>query len=184
MTTRISEQTRAQIRQSWPDILGRLAAGELVKDARAPFSEQEMRCYRTTEPQAQTEWDAARESSADAFMDEAMEIARTEGKPILNDKGEVVIGRDGKPLIIAADAALARMRVDTLKWAARIRNPRLYGDKAQLDVNVRTVDLTRIISEANARLANGRAPRILEHNQAPGADPVALIARRALEDLL
>jgi hypothetical protein len=51
------------------------------------------------------------------------------------------------------------MKVDTLKWAARIRNPRLYGDKAQLDVNVRTLDLTRIISDAQARLA---ASRIIE----------------------
>lgn len=169
---------------AWPAILARLAAGDLVKDARAPFSEQEMRCYRTTEPHAQTEWDAARESSADAFMDEAMEVARSKGEPMRDDKGEIIIGRDGKPLIIAADAALARTRIDTLKWAARIRNPRLYGDKAQLDVNVRTVDLTRIISEANARLAAGRNGRIIEHNQAPGPGPMVAIARRALADLL
>ena len=33
----------------------------------------------------------------------------------------------------------------------------------QLDVNVRTMDLTRIISEAHARLAAGRQPVTLDH---------------------
>ncbi|HEY5636269.1 MAG TPA: hypothetical protein VIS77_05155, partial [Burkholderiales bacterium] len=72
------------------------------------------------------------------------------------------------------DPAHARMRVDTLKWAARIRNPRLYGDKAQLDVNVRTVDLTRIIEAANARLAAAQAARA-------GHVVEGTLVRRALE---
>lgn len=184
MTTRISEQTRAQIRMAWPDILARLAAGDLVKDATKPFSRQEIACYRLTEPNAQAEWDSAREQSADAFMDEAMDIARARAEPLRDMKGELILGKDGQPLIIPTDSAHARTHIDTLKWAARIRNPRLYGDKAQLDVNVRTVDLTRIISEANARLAAGSRGRIIEHNQQPGPGPMVAIARRALEDLL
>jgi hypothetical protein len=105
--------------------------------ARAGLNADAMRAYKLENPAAREEWEAAREASADAFMDEALDISNN---------------RD-------VDPAHARMKVDTLKWAARIRNPRLYGDKAQLDVNVRTLDLTRIISDAQARLA---ASRIIE----------------------
>lgn len=135
--SRISEETRARIRAAWPSILEGLARGDLVKDilARNQVSVEMKRAFILTEPGAQAEWDEARESSADAFMDEALATANN----------------------AALDPAHARVKVDTLKWASRIRNPRLYGDKAQLDVNVRTVDLTKIISDANARLEAIRA---------------------------
>ena len=123
---------------------------------KAGFSHAMIRAYRDASPQARTEWDSAREESADALFDEAMAIARNKGAPWLDKDGKPVLDKHDRPIIIAPDAALARTHVDTLKWAARIRNPRLYGDKAQLDVNVRTIDLTRIIEAANARLASAR----------------------------
>ena len=135
---RISDETRAQVAKAWPLILEALAAGELVRDAIRPFSADVIRQWRLETPGAKEQWDAAREESADAFMDDAMHAAYNRG----------------------LDPAHARVRIDTLKWAARIRNPRLYGDKAQLDVNVKTVDLTRIISEANQRLAAAQAARL------------------------
>ena len=142
MNQRISEDTRARIANAWPEILDALANGELVKDtlAKLGISRDAMRAFKAGNPAACADWDLAREQSADALFEQALATA--------ND-----------PRI---DPAHARVRVDTLKWAARIRNPRLYGDKAQLDVNVRTVDLTRIIQDANARLAAARAPRVLE----------------------
>ncbi len=141
--TRISDATREKVRQVWPAILEGLAAGRLVRDVLREHgvSNDVLRLYKSESPQARAEWDEARERSADAFMDEAIEAAYN----------------------CELDPAHARMRVDTLKWAARIRNPRLYGDKAQLDVNVRTVDLTRIIEAANARLLASQAGRVLEH---------------------
>lgn len=165
---KISTETAARVTQHWPDILGEIAAGELVRDAlkRAGVSYGMIRAYIQGDAQRRKEWEDAREESADAFLDEAMGVARGSGDIVRDDKDAIVYGKDGQPLIIRPDAALARVRVDTLKWAARIRNPRAYSDKAQLDVNVRTVDLTRIISEANARLA-GRAPRILEAELVP-----------------
>jgi hypothetical protein len=142
MATGISEQTRQRIAQAWPEFLARVAAGELIKDVRASLelSEGELRVYRSQVAGAELEWQTARENSADAFAEEAMAVARTSNKT-------------------QVEAADARLRVDTLKWAARMRNPKAYSDKQALDVNVRTVDLTRIIQDANARLA---ASRVIE----------------------
>ena len=143
MTSRIGAETAARIAAAWPGVLNAIAAGELVRDAlnSAAISRGMLRAYLAGDAGAKREWDEAREASADAFMDQALDVA--------NNRTD--------------DATHARTRIDTLKWAARIRNPRLYGDKAQLDVNVRTIDLTRIIEAANARLAEARAGRVIEH---------------------
>jgi terminase small subunit-like protein len=122
----------------WSGLLAGLAEGELVKDllAAANIDKHVLRAHLAASVQARAEWDAARERSADAFMDMALDCAMAE------------TGKEHAPH--------ARTRIDTLKWAARIRNPRLYGDKSTVDLNVRTVDLTRIIGDANARLAAAR----------------------------
>ena len=139
---RIGPETAARMTAAWPAILDALANGRLVREVMREhkISDGMKRAYLAGNAQARIDWDAAREASADAFMDEALATANSP----------------------TADAAHARTKIDTLRWAARIRNPRLYGDKAQLDVNVRTVDLTRIIQDANARLAAGRQPQLIE----------------------
>ena len=148
---RISEETRARIAAQWPGILAAVADGALVRDAleNAGVSRDMLRAFLSGDAQRRVEWDEARERSADAFMDMALDAADNRG----------------------LDPAHARVRIDTLKWAARIRNPRLYGDKAQLDVNVRTIDLTRIIEAANQRLAAAQGGRVLEHEPARAALP-------------
>ena len=159
MNTRIGAETAARVATAWPEILRALAAGELVGKAcaRLGLKPEWLYAYRAQVHGARQEWEDARESSADAFAEEAVEVARN---PV-----QVIPQGDGvEPLIVRVDPGHARNLVDTLKWAARIRNPRLYGDKAQLDVNVRTVDLTRIISDANARLA---AARVIEGTVVP-----------------
>lgn len=174
---KIGPETRARITQAWPDILARIAGGQFIKDTLKEygFSDAELRAYLATEPNARAEWDAAKEQSADAFMLEALEVAR-------NPFEEVSIGPDGKrlaePLIVRRDSAHARTYIDTLKWAARIRNPRAYSDKQTLDVNVKTVDLTRIIQDANARLAAATAGRVIEGAVVRAALP------QSLDDLL
>lgn len=136
MTSRIGPETRERIRTVWPDILTALADGQEVRRALAAnlVTRGQIRAWLATEPEVRKEWDDAREASADAFMDEALATANSP----------------------TDDAAHARTKIDTLKWAARIRNPRLYSDKATLDVNVRTVDLTQIINAAQARLEASR----------------------------
>lgn len=148
--TDISAETRARVRSVWPDMMRELATGDLVSAvlARHGVSDDVKRAYLAIEPGARKQWEDAREASADAYYEEALEVARkapsNRGAPS---------DAHAQPVL---DAQERRLLVDTLKWAARIRNPRLYSDKQTLDVNVRTVDLTRIISDANARLAAAR----------------------------
>lgn len=158
--TDISLATRERVRAAWPTVLLELAAGDLVRDVlgRAGIADSVKRAYLDTEPGARKQWDEAREASADAFYDEALAIAR---KLPASSAGNGAQSGDTRERP-ALDSNERRLLVDTLKWAARIRNPRLYSDKQTLDVNVRTVDLTRIIQDANARLAQARAPALIE----------------------
>lgn len=163
----ISAATRAHIDSKWHSILAALASGALVMEALrdAGVTRDQMLAYRAGRPDLKAQWEDAREASADALFDEAMQEARAKHSK--------------------EDAPHVRTRIDTLKWAARIRNPRLYGEKAQLDVNVRTVDLTRIIEAANARLAAGRVLD-MPHNSGALSDATRALlpAPGALADLL
>lgn len=100
----------------------------------------QVRVWRQEDVERIRQWDQAREQSADAYADQVAEIANKPG----------------------ADSGIARVKIDALKWLASKRNPRAYSDKATLDVNVRTVDLTRIIQDANARLAAARTAHVVE----------------------
>lgn len=144
MTTRIGDATREAIRKAWPDILLALATGALVKPTldKHGLSRMQVHAMMLEVPAMRAEWESAREQSADALYEQALECA-------LEDHHKDL-------------AQHVRTRIDTLKWAARIRNPRLYGDKAQLDVNVKTVDLTAIIVAAQQRLAAAQRPRELD----------------------
>lgn len=133
----ISEETKAQVAHAWPDLIVAVAEGEHIGDAcaAAGLTRHDVRHYRLQNAEAEREWQSAREQSADEYADQVASIA---SNPDL-------------------DAARARVKLDALRWLAAKRNPRIYSDKATLDVNVRTVDLTRIIEAANARLAAQRA---------------------------
>ena len=138
MATRISADTAARIAAAWPALLDAFAAGEVMAPhyAKHDVTADQVRVWRVSQgPAAAQDWDAAREQSADAYLDMILDVANN-------------------PM---PDSASARVRIDALRWIAAKRNPRAYSDKAQLDVNVRTVDLTRIIEAANARLAAQRA---------------------------
>lgn len=169
----ISPETRARIRSVWPDMLAALATGSLVREVYKMAGVEATALYhfiQTEPPDVRAAWDDAKEASGHAFMDEAMDNAR----------GDV-----HKDL-----AQHVRTRIDTLKWAARVRNRRAYEDKATLDVNVRTVDLTRIISDANARLAAEKQGRIIDGSAMSNSSGVqdtralALPAESVLESVL
>ena len=136
MTSRIGPDTAERIRQAWPDLLERIAAGDRVdKSLEAlKITRNMVRAYLRDVTGARAEWDDAREASADAYFDELQDVTYNPG----------------------SDPAAARVKQQGLMWMAAKRDPRRYSDKAQLDVNVRTIDLTRIIEAANARLASAR----------------------------
>ena len=165
MATRIGPEQRAKIEKAWPDLLDAMAAGDVMAPhyKAAGVTADQVRVWKVEDRQRVLEWDSAREQSADAYADMIVEVANN-------------------PM---PDSAAARVRIQALQWTAGKRNAQRYGDKAQLDVNVRTVDLTRIIEAANQRLAAARAVgqvvegRVLEHGAA-----LALPQRSELADLL
>ena len=147
--SRIGPDLRERIRGRWPEVCDRLANGEQVGKVFASYGFTRNQCaaFIASEPDCKRMWDVAREASADAFFDQAQEIA---------DNAE-------------GDGKVARVRLQALMWLAAKRNPRTYSDKATLDVNVRTVDLTRIIQDANARLAAAHARPVIEGEVLPAA---------------
>ncbi len=142
MTTRIGDEIR-RIIGAWPELLDALETGRPfgpVLDAHK-LARGHLRVYRMENPERDKEWSIAREYGADAFADQINETANN---------------KDIEP-------NHARVKIQALQWLAAKRNPRVYSDKTQMDVNVRTVDLTAIILAANARLAQARTPLTIEH---------------------
>lgn len=154
-TARLGPDTIARIEAGWQTVLAAVAAGRRMDQAceAIGLNPDHMRVYRATRPDKEREWQAARKQSAEAFADKAQDIV--EG-----------------PMM---DAQAARVKIDFYKWLASKRDPQGFSDKAMVDINVKHVDLTRIIEAANARILAGRAPVTIENNS--GSDP----ASRALE---
>lgn len=146
--TRISEATRERIRKLWPDILSAVAEGLEIRDVRAlaGVSLAVMRQYIDSEPGARETWNTAKTDSADAYFDEVRAIAYS----------------------AMPDPHASRVKAELLRWLAAKRNKE-YSDKTTLDVNVKTIDLTAIISRAQARLD---ASRMIE----------GVVVRQAVED--
>ena len=136
MTSRIGPDTAERIRQAWPDLLERIAAGDRVdKSLEAlKITRNMVRAYLRDVAGARAEWDDAREASADAYFDELQDVTYNPG----------------------SDPAAARVKQQGLMWMAAKRDPRRYSDRVDHNVTVKTIDLTRIIEAANARLASAR----------------------------
>lgn len=134
---RISAETAARIAAAWPQLLQAIADGRPIGESTRAlgFSPDMLRAYRRDNPDAAADWELARQQSADAFADD---ILATIDNSVL-------------------DPQSARVRVDALKWLAAKRNPRVYSDRVDHNVNVRTVDLTRVIADARARVEARRA---------------------------
>ena len=112
-------------------------------------------------PEREKEWQIAREQSADYFADRVLEVANNPD----------------------ADSGIARVRMDAYRWLASKRNPHVYSDKQTVNLNVKTVDLTRVIQDAQARLAAARQPRVIEGevSRPQIAQAIESVALRAVE---
>lgn len=165
MPTRISEETVAAITAKWDRLLAGVASGLPIGrwTRHCGFTPDMVRAYRRDNPKADREWTQAREQSADAFMDEAIITSRKRG----------------------LDPQHARVRIDTLKWAAAKRHPKEYSDRAAVDLNVKTIDLTHVLDDAQARLTAARAAalgHVIEGAVVRVLEPEALTVKE--EDLL
>ena len=143
-TSRLGEELKARIAAAWPAICDAVSEGAHVGDTfkRYGFTRGQCAAFQSYSPEGRADWEKAREASADSFFDQAQAIANSPGP----------------------DAKIARVKLQALQWLAGKRNPRAYGDRSVVDLNVRSVDLTRIISDANARLA---AARVIEGQVVP-----------------
>ena len=143
---RIGPELRAKIKAAWPVICAAVAEGGHVGNTYAAhgITRGQAAAFLAGDPDAREQWEEAREQSADSFFDQAQEIASNPG----------------------VDSKSARVKLDALRWLAGKRNPRYYGDKSTLDVNVKTIDLTRTIAEANARLAQASRPALRDVSDA------------------
>lgn len=142
-TSRIGPETRQRLLDAWPDILNAMAGGMSVSEALAKHKlTRGALAVALADPEMRAQWESAKEASADEFFDRLTSMA-------YNRMADV-------------DPAHGRTIVDLLKWLAGKRNPKLYADRSQVDVNVKTVDLTRIIQDANARLIASRQAPVLD----------------------
>lgn len=150
---------------AWPTVCAAVAAGGHVGDTYAEhgFTRGQAAAFLAGDPDARKAWEEAREQSADSFFDQAQAIVNNPGP----------------------DAKVARVKLQALQWLAGKRNPRYYGERSQVDVNVKTVDLTRIISDAQARLSAARNPELAARAAgAVDAEILALALPNGIKDLL
>jgi len=135
----LSEETRAKIAASWPDILDAVGAGEIgvtlesAAKALAGVGIRSVQRYARQTPGARQELDSALSDGADALVERLPSL-----------------------ILATPDARRARVLVDTLFRIAAARDPKRYGAKSAMTLDVRTVDLTQIITNAQARLAASR----------------------------
>ena len=76
-------------------------------------------CWMRTKPEFLEQYEKAKEESADALVEDMLDIADFQAD----------IGNEGT----AVGVAHARLRVDTRKWAASKLKPKKYGDKIQAE---------------------------------------------------
>ena len=94
----------------------------------------------------------AREAQADKMAEDILAIADEGGlEPVMVD--DVPLMLNGKPVMTVSNAAVqqAKLRVDARKWLAGKMAPKKYGDRLNLDADVRVADLTD--EQVNVKLA-------------------------------
>ena len=133
MATRISRETFAAIESDWIDILDAIADGQTIGDVceTKPYSRSAVYAFRRESPQlVRDSFHDAMKESAQADMDE---LRRT----ISNED---------------LDPRHARNKINGLMWLIEKKDPDKYGQRVRADFNVKTLDLNKIIADANARL--------------------------------
>ena len=105
-----------------------------------------------------TQYAIAKEESADALVEDMLDIADNETTtPVMVEGRPLMV--DGKPVMGVDSAAVARARlmVDTRKWAASKLKPKKYGEKIQQDTT-HSYDLSNL-SDEELRAIAGPIPR-------------------------
>lgn len=139
----ISEETRARIAAVWEQILDAVATCEMtVEQAAGKLAGVGVRSVQRY----------ARETKG----------ARAELDAALLDGAELMVARIPSVILETPDARRARVLAEYLWKIAASRDPARYGQQSRVDLNVRTVDLTQIVRDAQARLEAARARPAIE----------------------
>lgn len=134
MATRISAETFEAIENDWLDILDAIADGQTIGDVCdvKPYTRSSVYAFRRESPQ----------SVRDAFHDAMKESAQAD----MDTLRATISNSD-------LDPRHARNKINGLMWLIEKKDPDKYGQRVRADFNVKTIDLNKIIGDANARLA-------------------------------
>ncbi|MCC6695228.1 MAG: hypothetical protein IT365_06330 [Candidatus Hydrogenedentes bacterium] len=139
----VGAEVRAKIAAVWPEILDAVAECRLtLEQAAAQIAGVGIRSvqrYARSTP-------GAREQLDDA----------------LTDGAELMVARIPSLILDTADARRARVLAEFAWKIAASRDPKRFGDRSRVTMEVRTLDLTRIVTAAAARLAAVQAGRVIE----------------------
>jgi hypothetical protein len=114
-------------------ICERLACGEsmrsVCRDDAMPAMSTLFKWLREI-PQFSQQYEKAKEESAEALMEDILDIADNDVKaPVIVDGEPVIIGGKVVERVDSAAVSHAKLRVDARKWAASKLKPKKYGDK-------------------------------------------------------
>ena len=142
-------------------ICERLACGESM---RSICRDEDMPCVASVfgwmrkDEEFLAQYARAKEESADALVEDMLDIADNQVDQPLIVEGEMVYDKDGKKVMVkdANSIAHARLRVDTRKWSASKLKPKRYGDSTNLkhtdgDGNPLTDILAAVMNAAHER---------------------------------
>lgn len=107
-----------------------IASGKSVKNCLQPrnINVYEFYTYLEENPSARAAYEKAQEFKSHGFADDIPDIADNE-----------------------LDSARARVLIDSRRWYASKMMPVKYADR--VDINIKTIDITQALSQADARLA-------------------------------
>lgn len=150
MGHRISAEKQQKIAEHWPAILQAIRDGARIDHTAAAHGliRADLWAYRHGKPDLVAAWYDAIKDSADSFVDQMVDVM---SEADTNAKG-------------------ARVKASILQWIAEKRDPDRYGQRTRADINVKTVDLTAIIKDANARLAAAKQPQLVQGERIITAD--------------
>ena len=139
----VGPDIRAKIAPAWPAILDAVAECKLTLEQAAEriagVGIRSVQRYARSTPGARQELDAA-----------------------LLDGAELMVARIPSLILDTPDARRARVLAEFAWKIAASRDPKRFGDRSRVTMDIRTLDLTDIVTAASKRLVESRAQRVIE----------------------
>lgn len=127
--------TPEQKARACEEILAQVRKGKSLSAVCAPSRDdwipprQTFEDWCEADPQLSGEYARAREQRAEVIFEECLAIADSQ-------EGDVIVADDGTEQVNHDAIARAKLRIDTRKWMLGKMQPKVYGDKLELDGKV------------------------------------------------